>query len=213
MSSRYWLPCLPCLILSGSTISTVQSWYCVPGLYTHLFLYDDFLFMTILPLPAIDSVTPESATMLLTPFDAVRRWLDGCSFVLTDFSTYKDTFTNPDFYRLSLISCYCCRLAYICGITLTADGIRFYCFLFIQPVFECTQLSGLYGIYPYPYRFFEVDDLICNTLGGMIGFWITPALLFSCQAAKGLTKRRTDAAVRFRPSAACLVCLPITQSF
>ena len=103
--------------------------------YTFIFYMMTSYFMTILPLPAIDSVTPESATMLLTPFDAVRRWLDGCSFVLTDFSTYKDTFTNPTFYRLSLISCYFCRLAYICGITLTADGIRFYCFLFYTACF------------------------------------------------------------------------------
>lgn len=62
----------------------------------------------------------------------------------------------------------------------------FTAFFFIQPVFECTQLSGLYGIYPYPYRFFEVDDLICNTLGGMIGFWITPALLFFLPSRKRL---------------------------
>jgi uncharacterized RDD family membrane protein YckC len=52
--------------------------------------------------------------------------------------------------------------------------------------FELTQLSGLYGIYPYPYRFFEVDDLICNTLGGMIGFLITPALLFFLPARERL---------------------------
>lgn len=39
-------------------------------------------------------------------------------------------------------------------------------------------MSGLYGIYPYPYRFFEVDDLICNTLGGMVGFWVAPAVVF-----------------------------------
>ena len=44
--------------------------------------------------------------------------------------------------------------------------------------FELTQLSGLYGIYPYPYRFFEVDDLICNTLGGMLGYVMTPVFVF-----------------------------------
>ena len=42
---------------------------------------------------------------------------------------------TPTFYRLSLISCCFCRLAYICGITLTADGIRFYCFLFYTACF------------------------------------------------------------------------------
>lgn len=36
---------------------------------------------------------------------------------------------------------------------------------------ETAQLTGLFGLYPFAYRTFEVDDLICNTLGGMIGWW------------------------------------------
>ena len=36
--------------------------------------------------------------------------------------------------------------------------------------FELTQLSGLYFIYPGSYRLFDVDDLIVNTAGSMIGF-------------------------------------------
>ncbi len=38
--------------------------------------------------------------------------------------------------------------------------------------FEITQLTGLYHFYPYQYRVFDVDDLIMNTLGGMIGYFI-----------------------------------------
>ena len=40
--------------------------------------------------------------------------------------------------------------------------------------FEITQLTGLYGIYPKAYRLFDVDDLIINTLGGLIGYLVTP---------------------------------------
>ena len=36
--------------------------------------------------------------------------------------------------------------------------------------FELTQLSGLYFIYPGSYRLFDVDDLIVNTSGGMLGY-------------------------------------------
>ena len=36
---------------------------------------------------------------------------------------------------------------------------------------ETAQLTGLFGIYPYAYRTFEVDDIICNTLGGIVGWW------------------------------------------
>lgn len=34
---------------------------------------------------------------------------------------------------------------------------------------ETTQLTGIWGIYPCAYRLFDVDDLITNTLGGILG--------------------------------------------
>ena len=38
--------------------------------------------------------------------------------------------------------------------------------------FELTQLTGLYFIYPRPYRLFDVDDLMINMLGGILGYFI-----------------------------------------
>ncbi|MFB9327707.1 VanZ family protein [Paenibacillus aurantiacus] len=37
-------------------------------------------------------------------------------------------------------------------------------------LFEMTQVTGIYGVYDYPYRLFDVDDLLTNTAGGLIGF-------------------------------------------
>lgn len=48
---------------------------------------------------------------------------------------------------------------------------------------ETAQLTGLFGIYPFAYRTFEVDDIICNTLGGMLGW------LAGCLFAKVALKR------------------------
>ncbi|QHT59841.1 teicoplanin resistance protein VanZ [Paenibacillus lycopersici] len=46
--------------------------------------------------------------------------------------------------------------------------------------FEVTQVTGIYGIYDYPYRLFDVDDAMTNTGGGMIGFvaadWLSSRL-------------------------------------
>ncbi|MEV0702996.1 VanZ family protein [Saccharopolyspora sp. NPDC050389] len=42
--------------------------------------------------------------------------------------------------------------------------------------FEFTQLSGLWGVYECPYRLFDVDDLIANTGGAMIGWAIAGPL-------------------------------------
>lgn len=44
--------------------------------------------------------------------------------------------------------------------------------------FEVTQLSGLYGFYSRPHRLFQIDDLMLNTLGGMIGYALTPLFVF-----------------------------------
>ena len=38
--------------------------------------------------------------------------------------------------------------------------------------YELSQLTALFGIYPGPYRLADVEDLICNTLGGALGFQI-----------------------------------------
>lgn len=43
--------------------------------------------------------------------------------------------------------------------------------------YEMTQLSGVWGIYPYAFRCPDVDDLMNNTLGCMIGFAAAPILM------------------------------------
>ncbi|MBN2982492.1 MULTISPECIES: VanZ family protein [Cohnella] len=46
--------------------------------------------------------------------------------------------------------------------------------------FEVTQVTGIYGIYDYPYRLFDVDDLLANTAGGIVGYvaaeWLSRVL-------------------------------------
>ncbi len=43
---------------------------------------------------------------------------------------------------------------------------------------EVGQLTGLFFIYPGSYRLCDVDDLICNTLGGVIGAWTAAKCAF-----------------------------------
>ena len=40
----------------------------------------------------------------------------------------------------------------------------------VSLLLEVAQLTGLFGIYPYSYRIFDVDDIACNTLGCAIGW-------------------------------------------
>lgn len=46
-------------------------------------------------------------------------------------------------------------------------------FSFLLSLFyEVSQFTALFGIYPGPYRLADVEDLICNTLGGVLGYQI-----------------------------------------
>ncbi|MEB3958747.1 VanZ family protein [Streptomyces kunmingensis] len=42
--------------------------------------------------------------------------------------------------------------------------------------FEVTQVTGLWGIYPCPYRLFDVDDLLLNTTGALLGWYVAGPL-------------------------------------
>lgn len=48
--------------------------------------------------------------------------------------------------------------------------------LAISLVIEMTQLTGVWGIYPCAYRLFDVDDLIANTTGALLGGLLSTAL-------------------------------------
>ena len=67
--------------------------------------------------------------------------------------------------------------------------------------FELTQLSGLFFYYPHAYRFAETSDLIGNTLGTVLGYWLTPLaarLLPSREAIDELSYRKGRQVTRLR---------------
>ncbi|WP_379152993.1 VanZ family protein [Paenibacillus sp. sgz5001063] len=47
-------------------------------------------------------------------------------------------------------------------------------------LFEITQITALFGFFDHPYRIFDVDDLLTNTLGGIAGYrialWVSALL-------------------------------------
>lgn len=48
--------------------------------------------------------------------------------------------------------------------------------LAVSMLVELTQLTGIWGLYPCPYRLFDVDDLLTNTTGALLGGLLAPAL-------------------------------------
>lgn len=46
----------------------------------------------------------------------------------------------------------------------------------VSLLIECTQLTGNWFLFPCPYRLFDVDDLLANTLGTAVGLLFAPLL-------------------------------------
>lgn len=147
-------------------------------------------FLVILPLPSIEEVKNlTTPTTQLMPFHFLKD-LSSIPFNWKELSSYLNIIKNPTFY----ISAFNILLTIPFGIYL-----RYYfeckwykAFLLgflLSLFFELTQLSGLYRIYPRPYRLFEVDDLILNTLGTMIGFLITPLFTIILPTRKELDEK------------------------
>lgn len=136
-------------------------------------------FLVILPLPAIEKVAQmTSGWTIFQPLQVISLLRAESVFRLLDPSTYlpalkQHVFLQP-FFNLMLTLPFGVYLRYLTRMNwkqalLAGLGLSLF--------FELTQLSGLYFIYPRPYRVFEVDDLILNTLGTGLGFALEPFIL------------------------------------
>ena len=136
-------------------------------------------FLVILPLPSKESVLSSTREFYnLKPFFVVPEIVMSGEFNLTNMDTYvfllNQKYIEPLFNILMVIpfGIYL-RYYFKCGFFKTL----FYSFL-LSLFFELTQLSGLYFIYPRPYRLCDVNDLINNTCGGVIVYLISPLFSF-----------------------------------
>ena len=148
-------------------------------LYSFLLYLITAYYLIILPLPASRDVKslqlPGTIYYQLTPFNFIRDMIKESKVVFGNKSTYITIFKERAFLQAAFN-----------GVLLTPLGIylRYYfnkglkqtlVMSFLMSLFfELTQLTALYGIYNAPYRLFDVDDLILNTLGGLIGYIIAP---------------------------------------
>lgn len=131
-------------------------------------------FLVILPLPSVEVVRNlKTPRMQLIPFHFILDIIHDNPLVLGQTSTYfKALFHSSIYvvlYNILLTVPFGIYLRYYfkCGMKKTV----LFSFL-LSLFFEFTQLSGLYFIYPRGYRLFDVDDLMLNTLGGLLGYFL-----------------------------------------
>lgn len=130
--------------------------------------------LIVFPLPKDPSQIVEIAqTPQLQPFHFVEQIRETTDFSWADRSTWGPALKARAAYE-----------AYF-NVLLTVPLGAYLCYLFrcrwwmalligmaTTLLFETSQLTGLFGIYEHPYRLFDVDDLILNTTGTMLGFWL-----------------------------------------
>ena len=153
-------------------------------LYSFVLYLLTMYFLVVLPLPDPNTVHTAYTQMLnLVPFTFVFDFLKESPFEINKPATWimsiKDaTFYVPAFNVLILIPFgmylrYYFKCSFKKTLLLTA---------LLSLFFELTQLSGLYFLYPGPYRLADIDDIIQNTTGGCIGYalgalalWLLPS--------------------------------------
>lgn len=128
--------------------------------------------LVILPLPSISEVSEMmSPTTQLVPFQFVEDILITTSFSIGDPSTYLRTLNSPTVYQVLFNVAMCIPFGMYLRYYFKCSFKKTIVFTFLLSLFfELTQLSGLYFIYPRGYRIFDVDDLMINTLGGILGY-------------------------------------------
>jgi len=171
---------MPFLIFQYRKYSYIN-WIRALVLYSMLLFSMTAYYLVILPLPDTRNtcalINPDASFMSLIPFTFVTDFLHEVNLDWSDPLAYIQLLKERAFLQvifnflllmpLGIYLRYYFRRSW--AVTLL---ISFSTSLF----FEVTQLTGLYGIYNCPYRLFDVDDLLLNTSGAMLGFAITPLI-------------------------------------
>ncbi|GKU79636.1 permease [Paenibacillus sp. L3-i20] len=150
-------------------------------LYSLLLYSITAYYLVILPLPkVIDNCTGYGSIwsyMQLQPFSFVSDIARETNFAWNSMSSYVALLQERSFlqviFNVVLMIPLGIFLRYYFRFRLI--GTAFIAFL-VSLFYETTQVTGLYGFYSCPYRLFDVDDLILNTSGVIIGFIVAPIL-------------------------------------
>lgn len=140
--------------------------------YTFILYLLTAYFLVILPLPSKEEVLmmPTKAPQLI-PFAFLGDFIEAFKESSGVLSFLNSPIVYTTLFNIAITIPFGIYLRYYFKKKWYTTII--YTFL-LSLYFEITQLTGLYGLYPKAYRLFDVDDLIINTLGGVLGYIITP---------------------------------------
>ncbi len=169
---------LPYLVFQYRKFGSIP-WLRTIIVYSFVFYLVVAYYMVILPLPEDRTAfVAYAAQPQLTPFLFVQNILEAMANSADSPSAWLSLLKNPSAYEAVLNVILLVPLGmylryYFRRTWWQTLLIGFGTTLF----FELSQLTGLWGLYEHPYRLFDVDDLMLNTLGAMTGYWLAGPLM------------------------------------
>ncbi|MFZ2576781.1 MAG: VanZ family protein [Lactococcus hircilactis] len=165
------LALIPYMIFQYRKRGRVAPWLFIVNFSFVLYLICAYA-MTIFPLPDPAVVAKLTTPMQnLEPFLFIREFIKYNPLVLQNPHTWLLALKAPSFLQPAF------------NVLLTLPFGVYLCYLFkvrfrkalllsflLTLSFETIQRTALLGLYPRPYRLFDVDDLMLNTIGSLIGF-------------------------------------------
>lgn len=136
-------------------------------------------FLVIWPLPDRDYVVNlTTPTMQLTPFTFISEIVrDGQQVAGSVIEVVKGVLLSQSFYQVAFNLIMFIPFGIYLKYYFDCSFLKTLLLSFaLSLLFELTQLSGLYFLYPRGYRLFDVDDLIINSLGGAVGYLLAMPL-------------------------------------
>ncbi|MBQ6720348.1 MAG: VanZ family protein [Oscillospiraceae bacterium] len=164
-------PLLALAVVTPYTVRTYRKTKCVDVwrctyIYTFALYFICAYFITLLPLPTSETLAklrPVQEMIQLEPFQSFRDIRLNTLFRDVAIIIFNVFLTMPLGYFLR-------QVFHLGLIRTTLAGFL------TSLLYEVTQLTGLFFIYPRPYRIFDVDDLIINTLGAVLGWLVVPLI-------------------------------------
>lgn len=194
------LATVPFVIVQYKRIKFINVIRCA-NFYLLIFFTLCAYFVTMLPFPTMKEVEKIKGPFVqLIPFYCIHDFVNNSGIVFSDWKTVLPAFSGGimigivfNILMLMPTGFFLKRLY----IKLRYREILLIGFM-ISLIFEVTQLSGLFRIYPHPYRIFDVDDLIQNSIGCVLGAMMTRVWRFFKQPSHIVVRQGGEVSFRRR---------------
>ncbi|WP_334077776.1 VanZ family protein [Paenibacillus sanfengchensis] len=141
-------------------------------LYLFLLYLMNAVFLVMLPFPSTrHNPSLAGGAVQGIPFNFIQDILKETTVVKGEPSTYWRLIKERAFLQVVFNVFLTIPFGMFIRYYFRSGAFRCLILSFLLSLFiEITQLTGIYGVFDHAYRVFDIDDLMTNTLGGMIGF-------------------------------------------